>query len=329
MRKTPGPPRKQGLQPLLSLRAVMLLSWLATVNIEHKILVSGLERTQRGSFVLLDLERKSCYNFHLCPVGIAILGLCNKSILMKHIPALLILLSFSVTALPGWSQEPTKKLIRVLIVDDQSPGYYQMPTAIALRNIIRQDPRFEVVLVEDAEILGTDLPFDYDVILLHFKNRRIPKRDAAMKANLEKFVTEGGGLFVFHFSCGAFEDWAGYEQLIGRVWDPKKRAHDPFGQFPVQVIDQTHPITQNLGNFEIIDELYTCLNDSEVPVRILAAAVSKVDGKTYPMAFVLEKGQGRVFHTTLGHNEKSLSSGEFQTIIKQALIWCDQKHNSP
>ena len=27
-----------------------------------------------------------------------------------------------------------------------------------------------------------------------------------MKANLEKLVDDGGGLFVFHFSCGIFED---------------------------------------------------------------------------------------------------------------------------
>jgi len=239
---------------------------------------------------------------------------------------LLIALALFLTALqPVRSEDPAEKPIRVLVVDDQSPDYYPMPTATTLRNIIREDKRFEVVLVEDAEILGTDVLFDYNVILVHFKNYGVPKRNAAMKANLEKFVTDGGGLFVYHFGCGAFEDWADYEKISGRVWDPKLPAHDPYGRFSVQIIDKTHPITQSLGNFDIEDELYTCMRESKVPIRVLAEATSVVDGKKHPMAFVLEKGKGRTFHTTLGHDDTSLSSVSFQTMIKNALVWCAKR----
>ena len=240
---------------------------------------------------------------------------------MKHLPFLVafVTLFLSSVTLTVAQEKP----IRVLIIDDKSPGYYaDMHTEVTLRNIIRQDKRFEVVLVQDAEILGTDVPFDYDVLLLHLKNYRTPKRNAAMQANLEKFVTEGGGLFVFHFACGAFEDWAGYEKLAGRVWDPKLPAHDPYGRFPVRIIDKTHPITKDIDNFEIQDELYTCLRESKIPIHVLAEAVSVVDGKTYPMAFVLENGKGRIFHTTLGHDDRSLSVSGFQTMIKNALTWC-------
>jgi len=240
---------------------------------------------------------------------------------MKRLLVLFVIFSAFIAAMQVALSE-TPAAIRVLIVDDRGPGYYNMPTAVTLRHFIQNDKLFDVVLVEDAEVLGTDLLFDYDVIVLHFKNYRTPQRDAAMKANLEKFVTEGGGLFVFHFACGAFEDWSGYEKLAGRVWDPQKPAHDPYGLFTVQIVDQAHPITKNLGNFEIHDELYTCLRDSEVPIHVLASAMSKVDGKTYPMAFVLEKGKGRIFHTTLGHDDKSLSSAEFQMMCKQAIAWC-------
>ena len=222
---------------------------------------------------------------------------------------------------------PAEKPVRVLIIDNPGPkaDYYHMPTGVSLRNVIRQDKRFDVVLVEDAEVLGTDLPFDYDVILLHFKNYREPKRNAAMKENLARFIDDGGGLFVYHFACGAFEDWSDFEKFSGRIWDRKKPAHDPYGPFTVKLTDKSHPITKVLGDFEISDELYTCLNDSEVPIHVLAEAVSKVDGKPYPMAFVLEKGKGRVFHTTLGHNDKSLSAEAFQTMIRRALLWCGRR----
>jgi len=246
---------------------------------------------------------------------------------MKHIRTLLIVFSlFAAVATSAMSQDSAEKPIRVLVIDDPSPGYYPLPTATALRDIIRKDKRFEVVLIEDAEILGTDVPFDYDVLLLHFKNYRTPKRNAAMQANLEKFVTEGGGLFVYHFACGAFEDWVGFEKLAGRVWDPKLPAHDPYGRFPVRITDKTHPITAGLGDFEIHDELYTCLKDSKVPIHVLAESVSVVDGKTYPMAFVLANGTGRTFHTTLGHDDRSLSAPGFQTMIRNALVWCAKRN---
>jgi len=238
-----------------------------------------------------------------------------------------------ITAVPiaAGADAPAEKPIRVLIVEDQSPGYYPMPTATTLRNIIRQDKRFIVSLVEDAEILGTDLPFDYDVILLHFKNYREPKRNAAMKANLEKFVDEGGGLFVFHFACGAFEDWTEFEKLIGRIWEPdlkkcpKENYHDQYRKFIVRYTNTEHPITKGLTDFETQDELYHCFKPSEVPITVLAESVSNMDNKPYPMAFVLEKGKGRVFHTTLGHDDKSLSAGGFQDLIKRALVWCAKR----
>ena len=235
---------------------------------------------------------------------------------------------FCVTAVqPTVAQTPVANPIRILIVDDLSQGYYHMFTATTLRDIIRKDERFHVTLVEDAEVLGTDLPFDYDVILLHFKNYREPKRNAAMKVNLEKFVNEGGGLFVYHFACGAFENWTEFDKFSGRVWDPELPPHDPYGRFAVNIIDKEHPITKGVGNFEIDDELYTCLKESNVPIRVIAEATSKVDGKKYPMAFVLENGKGRTFHTTLGHDDKSLSCEGFQTMIKNALVWCAKREN--
>ena len=250
--------------------------------------------------------------------------------IMKHSLILVLVLSFFVAVSQTTpAQAPAEKPVRVLLVDDSSPGYYPLPTARTLRDIIRQDRRFEVVLVDDAEVLGTDLPFDYDVILMHFKNSRTPKRNAAMQANLEKFVMEGGGLFVYHFACGAFEDWKpGFEKLAGRIWDPALPAHDPYGRFTVRITDTTHPITANISDFEIVDELYTCLGESEVPIHVLADAVSIVDGKTYPMAFVLEPGHGRTFHTPLGHDDQSLSAPGLQTMIRQALLWCAKREDT-
>ena len=91
-------------------------------------------------------------------------------------------------------------------------------------------------------------------------------------------------------------------KVAGRSWNPKLRGHDPRGRFTVNITDKNHPITNGMNDFEQTpDELYTCL-DGDVPIHVLASAVSKVDKKVYPMAFTYNPGKGKVFNCVLGHN---------------------------
>jgi hypothetical protein len=122
--------------------------------------------------------------------------------------------------------------------------------------------------------------------------------------------------------------------MAGRVWfgipaPPDRHQHDPYGRFTVEIAEIDHPITAGLADFDTTDELYTCLADADVPITVLAEATSKVDGKTYPMAFVLDYHRGRVFHCVLGHNVTSLSGDDSERegsdgparLIRQGTAW--------
>jgi len=52
----------------------------------------------------------------------------------------------------------------------------------------------------------------------------------------------------------------------------------------------------------------------------LAVAKSKVDGKDYPMAFLLTPGKGRTFHCALGHNAQAFSSPVKQ-LYQRGTAW--------
>jgi type 1 glutamine amidotransferase len=215
-------------------------------------------------------------------------------------------------------------LVRVLMVTGiDYQGHHWKETSPALRAVLENDKRLEVRIVDDLEFLASDVVFDYDVLLLHFKNYDTPKRAEQVQGNLRQFVQAGGGLVLVHFACGAFEDWPGYLDLAGRVWDKNKRAHDPRGPFTVTMIDRQHPVTQGIADFEIDDELYTCLGGDR-PIHVLATARSKVDGEDYPMAFVHQCGKGRVFHTVLGHDVKALTASGLDKLLQQACLWAAQ-----
>lgn len=213
---------------------------------------------------------------------------------------------------------------RVLIVTGiDYPGHPWRETAPALKGILSRDPRLRVVVAEDPRVLGSPRLKDWEVIVLHFMDWEVPGPDAAARENLRSAVSAGRGLVLTHFACGAWDggEWPEFVRLAGRVWDPKLRGHDPHGTFRVEIADTEHPVTQGLSGFEILDELYTCLA-GDTPIRVLARARSKVDGKDYPMAFVADFGKGRVFHSVLGHDARAYANdagvGE---LLRRGVAW--------
>jgi len=216
------------------------------------------------------------------------------------------------------SEAPNKRVLIVTGIDH--PAHEWKKTAPALADVLGEDPRMKVDVVEYPEFLGTDELHDYDVVVVHFMSweKPTPGRDA--HANLQKFVNEGKGLFVLHFGCGAFRDCPEYRNLAGRVWDPNLRAHDPRGPFGVDIVDKEHPITRGMASFQTEDELYTCLAGDR-PIDLLATARSKVDGKDYPMAFVFKYGRGRVFHCALGHDVKAIENPPAAELLRRGCAW--------
>ncbi|MBM3888276.1 MAG: ThuA domain-containing protein [Verrucomicrobia bacterium] len=220
---------------------------------------------------------------------------------------------------PGPAAPPPKPLQVLLVTGCDYPGHKWPLTAPVLAQGLREDPRADVRVVEDAHFLDSAALDRYHVVVLHYMNWKTPGPGEAARANLKRFVENGGGLVMVHFACGAWMEWPEFVNLAGRVWNPKLRGHDPRGPFQVEIVQPDHPIMKGLQPFETEDELYTCL-DGNVPIEVLAKATSKVDKKDYPMAFVLNVGKGRVFHSPLGHDVKAFSAPVLE-LFRRGTAW--------
>lgn len=213
---------------------------------------------------------------------------------------------------------------RVLIVTGiDYPGHPWRETAPALKATLERDARLKVGVVESPEFLGSPRLHEWEVVILHFMDWEVPGPGPAARENLRRTIADGKGLMLTHFACGAWDgnEWPEFEKLAGRVWDPKLRGHDPHGTFRVEVADPEHPIGRGLAAFETLDELYTCLR-GDTPIHVVAKATSKVDGKEYPMAFVLDYGRGRVFHTVLGHDARAYANDRgVGELLRRGCAW--------
>ena len=232
----------------------------------------------------------------------------------------MLVLTWSSAATAADDTAPAKAKRVALITGEDYPGHKWRETTPVVKAAIAADKRLEVTVVEDLKFLATDELKNYDVAVLHFKNYdpKVPGPEG--QKNLNAFARNGGGVVLVHFACGAFQEWPEFVKVAGRVWNPKLRGHDPHGTFRVEMTAEKHPITAGLKAFDITDELYTCL-DGETPIKVLATAVSKVDQKTYPIAFVLDCGKGRTFHTVLGHDVKALSTPEAGQLLRRGTAW--------
>jgi len=214
---------------------------------------------------------------------------------------------------------PRKRLL--IVTGDDYPGHRWRLTAPEFARILRQDPQIEVSVSETPAILGSPLLKHYDGVMIHFKNysQRLPLGKEVWDG-LRAYTEQGGGLIVAHFGCGALQEWDGYVQVAGRIWNPAARAHDPYGPFDVHIVDTVHPITRTMKDFSAQDELYTCL-DGAPKIQVLCEAISKVDQKPYPMGFAYGPGKGRVFHCPLGHDVNALSAEGPRELYRRGARW--------
>jgi len=256
---------------------------------------------------------------------------------LRHFAVMAVLVS------PGFAEEEdvealnddrSSRPVQVLLVTGQDLHDWRSTTPV-LKDLIEEDTRLGVTVVEDPSFLASEKIHDFDVMLHHWMDYNVDPPGEEARTQYKRFVYQGKGLVLVHFACGAFQDWPEFAKIAGRVWDPKLRGHDPRGGFQVEIVDKAHPITKGLPDFQTDDELYTCLAGEE-PIHVLAQAVSKVDGKPYPMAFVHRYGKGNVFHCVLGHDPKAFRPEGVKTLFRRGCAWaagvsvprCDFEHSN-
>ncbi len=231
-------------------------------------------------------------------------------------------LTWCIGVLPAFEAVATEASGRVLIVTGEDyPGHKWKLTTPVLAEQIEKGARLQTDVLNDLTKLTSARLDDYDAVVVHFKNYdpQVPGRAGLDK--LRQYVQGGGGLVLVHFACGAFQEFKDdFQKLGGRVWNPKLRGHDPYGKFRVDIAAGDHPVTRGMEAFETTDELYTCL-EGGAPITVLATAVSKVDGATYPIAFALTPERGRVFHCVLGHDARAFKNEGAGQLFRRGTAW--------
>ncbi|QLC34794.1 ThuA domain-containing protein (plasmid) [Halarchaeum sp. CBA1220] len=151
----------------------------------------------------------------------------------------------------------------------------------------------------------------------------------AQRDGLLDFVADGGGYLGVHCAADLTntaaddpdavidareEPFPELRELVGGhfLTHPEQTTYD------VSVVDHYHPVTAALEDFAVHDEPYVL--DVDDDVRVLAR-MDHPEHADMPVAWTNEYGDGRVFYSSLGHDEASLTNDAVRALLANAVRW--------
>jgi len=232
----------------------------------------------------------------------------------------------------GANGQPEK--IRVLIFTGQDSHDWRSSTQFLKEHFLGSG-RFDVRVVEEPTGTSASTLDPYDVLVLNYKG---PRWGLVTEKAVEDFVRSGKGLVVVHWASASFSgpkvgdkdkdtDWVEYLKMIGGYWsvEPPKSGHGELHSFQVKIINQDHPITSGMKeSFVATDELYHRMR-MQPEANVLATAFDDPKyggtGKDEPILWTVAYGNGRVFHTTLGHNLAAMDEEGYKVSVLRGTEW--------
>ena len=209
---------------------------------------------------------------------------------------------------------------------------------------------------EDLEESKMDSNFkpqfnNYDVVISNFGWNAADWPQETKKA-LEEYLKNGGGFVSIHAADNSFPNWEEYNKMIGiGGWGGRTEkdgpyvyytndnklvkddsegpggTHGPQHQIPITVRIKDHPITKDMPIHWMTtkDECYAKLRGPAENMTVLATG-KDMSGKAptdrhEPMLMVIDYGKGRVFHSTLGHDDYSIEGVGFIISFLRGVEW--------
>jgi putative membrane-bound dehydrogenase-like protein len=163
--------------------------------------------------------------------------------------------------------------------------------------------------MDPADLNESNLAY-YDALIVYANHDSIS--DSQAKALLN-FVKSGKGFIPLHCASWSFRNNAEVVDLIGGQFKSHK-----YNSFPAVIVKQDHDVAQGIAPFVTEDETYV---HSKL-AKDIQVITERVEGDHHePYTWVKSYGQGRVFYTAYGHDDKTFNNQGFLDLCRNGILW--------
>lgn len=163
---------------------------------------------------------------------------------------------------------------------------------------------------EDPADLNDENLAKYDALMLYANHDSIT---TSQEEALLDFVDSGHGFLPIHSASYCFRNSEAFVQLVGAQF-----SEHGTGTFTAKIVNRDHPITDSLAEFETWDETYVHTRHNQDRTVLMER---EGEGGVEPWTWTRTHGDGKVFYTAYGHDERTWSKEGFQELLKSAIVW--------
>lgn len=147
----------------------------------------------------------------------------------------------------------------------------------------------------------------YDALMLYANHDEI---SSSQEEALLNFVAEGKGFLPIHSASYCFRNSQDFVDLVGAQFE----SHET-GTFTADIVNNEHPVMEGFEEFETWDETYVHTMHNEENRTVL------MEREGEPWTWVRTHGDGKVFYTAYGHDERTWSKPGFHELVKNGIVW--------
>lgn len=208
--------------------------------------------------------------------------------------------------------------LKLLFLGDS--GSHRPSTRFRLLQPVMSERGIELTYTEDVDQLNRETLDQYDGLVVYANIDTI----TADQANaLLSYVAAGKGFVPLHCATYCFRNDHRIVELMGAQF----RQHGT-GVMTTQSAGVEHPVVKGYETFSSWDETYVHHLHNETNRTVLEYRVGdmQADGNTRePWTWVRTHGDGRVFYTAWGHDERTWNEPGFHNLVERGIRWaCGQ-----
>jgi len=180
-----------------------------------------------------------------------------------------------------------------------------------------------LIMTEDVDSIDWQNISRMNLIILSKAAQIAPKESEKIwmhdehEALLEKYVANGGRLFMLHSSLAGYPIGGSFRNLVKGHFIHHPAEHTVVS---VEPDNSAHPILDGVEPFEVTDEQYFVEWDND-STHTLLSGTSKEHGSS-AVAWAHAYGKGLVFCLTPGHTDEVFSHPMMKKLISNGVNWC-------